>query len=130
MLQDPSIFSFIANLISKKNELSTTAVAATEARRTRDFGTQTTQPTLASMPTLTRKTQINKEDIILLNDKAFAYKRDGGIRGGTDIHSRNGSATRSKNRAVASIVKSINNPKLTAEHIVLALRTASIHPDV
>ena len=73
----------------------------------RDFNTQTKQPTLGSMPKLTKHTKIKKEEDInfLLNDKAFGYtKRDGSICVGTDIYSYCGSATRAKSCAVASII--------------------------
>ena len=99
---------------------ATTEAAATTIATCKYFGTQITQPTIASMPKLTKHTKINIEDIILLNDRTFGYKRDGNICARIDIYSSYGIATRAKSCAVASIVKSINNPKLTAEHIVLA----------
>ena len=63
-----------------------------------DVGTQTTQGTIASMPKLTKCTKINKEDIIMLNEEAFVYKRNGRTRSGIDIYiySLYGSATRAK----------------------------------
>jgi len=52
------------------------------------------------MPSLTKRTKIKDNVVIFLNPKAFAYKRDGTVRGGIDIFSHNGSATRAKYRAV------------------------------
>ena len=117
MLQDPSILSFVSDNISKKKALlqstatssieamsavltseanvesATKAVALPTEATSRDFGTQTTQPTLASMPTLTKHTKIKEEEItIFLNDQAFGYKRDVSSCAGTDIYSRCGSA--------------------------------------
>ena len=66
----------------------------------------------------------------MLNEEAFERKRNRRKRSGIDAHSRNGSATRAKSRAVSSIVKYVNNPKLTAEQTVLALRMASTHHDL
>ena len=79
------------------------------------------------MPKLTKCTKINEEDIIMLNEEAFGCKRNGMIRAGIDMHSRNGSTTRAKSRAVSSIVKSSNNPKLTAEQTLLELRASFTH---
>ena len=69
------------------------------------------------MPKLTKCTKINEEDIIMLNEEDFWCKRNRRTRAGIDVHSRNGSPTRAKSRAVSSIVKYINNPKLTAERL-------------
>ena len=51
---------------------------------------------MASVPTLTKHAKIKEDDIILLNDKAFGYKKDGTVRAGTDIYSCHGSASRAK----------------------------------
>ena len=53
----------------------------------------------------------------MLNEEDFWCKRNRRTRAGIDVHSRNGSPTRAKSRAVSSIVKYINNPKLTAERL-------------
>ena len=106
-------------------------LAANEAGFTSaaSVGTQTTPPTLASMPKLTKRTKIQAKDIILVNKAAFQFKRDGTVCAGTDIHGPNGSAFKAKRRAINSIVKSINNPKHTPDQIALALREASTNPD-
>ena len=63
-----------------------------------------------------------------LNPSSFS-KELHHIRKGIDICDGHGSATKTKNRAVSSMISSVlMNPKLTSHQIVFALRKASVHP--